>query len=343
MKSQISGRWRLEARLVPGVPNSPGASRHRRGGAYPRPMAPDPAHPSASRRRTAAAVVAIAALLGVTVGAVSLVAARQQGADGGSSAGGDAADRPVVSSLSAVAGSLVGGELQVVSGTGLDEVTEVRVGSTPVTEFTATGTELTFAMPRSERYVAGAVPVEIVVADATAGEVEPLTYTYEARTAVDRQLEYAFRYWKDYNLAEWGTFNPVGGDCMNFVSQTLIQRGWEMTPEWHSYEAGADYTSPWIFVPSFDAYLRDNPQLGAVQLGFDQRDQAKVGDLVVFDWNGNGALDHIQVVSAIEQVDGRTVVKMVGHNLDSDLRDLDDTITIDHPGATGYFWSLPES
>ncbi len=291
------------------------------------------------------------ALLGVTVGALSLASARQQGLsiEGGSSSsnGGPVVpeDDPIVavSALSAVAGSLTGGEEQIISGSGLEAVTEIRIGSSPVTEFVATDTTLTFAMPRSERYVPGAVPVELVAPQSSIETPGALTYTYETRTAVDRQLEYALRYWKDYNLAEWGDFNPVGGDCMNFASQSLIQRGWEMTPEWHNYDAGSDYTSPWIFVPSFDAWLRDNPQLGAVELGFDERDQAKVGDLAVFDWNGNGALDHIQVVSSVEQVDGKTVVKMVGHNLDSDFRDLDTTITVDHPGATGYFWSLPEA
>lgn len=293
-------------------------------------MAGDVAHPGSGRRgRAILTIVVIAALSAVTVGALSFASTRLLNQE------------LSVTGLSAVAGSLAGGEQQVISGAGLGAVTEIHVGSMSVTDFTATDSELTFSMPRSERYVAGVVPVEIVAPDAAADEVEPLTYSYEARTAVDRQLEYAFRYWKDYNLAEWGTFNPVGGDCMNFASQTLIQRGWEMTPEWHNYDAGADHTSPWIYVPSFDSWLRDNPQLGAVELGFDQREQAKVGDLVVFDWNGNGALDHIQVVSAIDQVDGRTVVKMVGHNLDSDLRDLDETITVDHPGATGYFWSLP--
>ena len=33
--------------------------------------------------------------------------------------------------------------------------------------------------------------------------------TYAALTDVDRQLAYAMRYWKDYNLAEYGTMNPI--------------------------------------------------------------------------------------------------------------------------------------
>jgi hypothetical protein len=31
---------------------------------------------------------------------------------------------------------------------------------------------------------------------------------------------------------------------------------------------------------------------------------------------------------------------MVGHNEDSDYRDLDEAITVDHPGGVGHFWSL---
>ncbi len=75
-------------------------------------------------------------------------------------------------------------------------------------------------------------------------------------------------------------------------------------------------------------------------MSFDERSQVKVGDLVVFDWNDNDFLDHIQVVSAVTTVDGVTSIKMVGHNLDTNYRDLDETITVDHPGATGHFWSI---
>jgi hypothetical protein len=187
------------------------------------------------------------------------------------------------------------------------------------------------------------VTIELISEQGPVALDSDLTYTYEARTGVDRQLEYAFRHWEDYNLAEFGTFNPVGGDCVNFVSQTLVARGWEMTNSWHNYDGGARWTGPWIHVPTFDRWLRSNPQYGAVQLTFDQRDQVKVGDLVVFDWNDNNSLDHIQVVSAIDTVDGVIEIKMVGHNRDTDFRDLDDTLTIDHPGGIGYFWSLPAS
>lgn len=307
-----------------------------------------------TRRRWVVAGVALAAIAALTAGTVgiavaleptaSVTAGGQQSAVTGEGRGhGDASIRAQVSMLSSPSGSLVGGEQQVLAGRGLAAVDEIRVGGMTVTEVAATDRSVTFAMPRAERYVAGDVSIAVFSAGEPVVTTSDLTYTYEVRTGVDRQMEYAFRHWQEYNLAEFGTFNPVGGDCVNFVSQTLIARGWQMTDSWHNYNAGAQWTGPWIHVPSFDTWLRNNPQYGAVRLELDQRDQVKVGDLVVFDWNVNNSLDHIQIVSAIDVVDGQIEIKMAGHNKDTDFRDLDVTMTVDHPGGIGYFWSLPAS
>jgi hypothetical protein len=60
----------------------------------------------------------------------------------------------------------------------------------------------------------------------------------------------------------------------------------------------------------------------------------------MFDWNSNDSLDHVQIVSAVQNVNGKISIKMVGHNEDSDYRDLDEAITVDHPGGGGHFWSF---
>jgi hypothetical protein len=303
-----------------------------------------------ARRRWVVAGVSVVVIGALSASAVGIALALEptatatsQQATGEVRGHSDAVIQPRLSALSSVSGSLVGGEPQVIAGRGLETIDEIRVGATIVTDLVASDRSVTFVMPRAERFVAGAVPVQALAGGQIVAADSDLNYTYEVRTGVDRQMEYAFRYWSDYNLAEFGTFNPVGGDCVNFVSQTLLARGWEMTSSWHNYNAGAQWTGPWIHVPSFDTWLRNNPQYGAVQLNFDQRDQVKIGDLVVFDWNVNNSLDHIQVVSAIDEVDGRLEIKMVGHNKDTDFRDLDDTVSVDHPGASGYFWSLPAS
>jgi hypothetical protein len=290
-----------------------------------------------ARRRmmvASAIAVAVALIVGITASVASAAARTER-------ARGEAAVPPEVVAMSLSSGSLVGGESQRLTGSHLSRVSDVRVGGLSVTELQGGNDSLSFLMPRAASYEAGSAPLSIVVDGKSIALPSQFDYTYEVRTGVDRQLEYAFRYWKNYNLAEFGTFNPVGGDCANFVSQTLLARGWPMTDDWHNFNAGAEWTSSWIYTPAFETWLLENPQLGAVRLELDDRDQVKIGDIVVFDWNGNGFLDHIQIVSAIDKVDGEIQIAMVGHNLDSDFRDLDDTITIDHPGAYAYFYSLP--
>lgn len=289
----------------------------------------------------------MAAVGAVVVGTVGIAVALDPTTDSNtavqanvSRAHSDALPSVQLASLGTSAGSLVGGEQQILTGRGLEAVDQILVGGVSVTHFVVAGNTLTFAMPRSEQYEAGPVNVEVVAGSVPVVVTVDLRYTYEVRTGVDRQLEYAFRHWDEYNLALFGDFNPVGGDCANFVSQTLIARGWQMTPSWFN-EGGSSWSSSWIYTPAFESWLLANPQLGAERLEFSQREQVKVGDIVVFDWNANNFLDHIQIVSAVEEVDGEFVIKMVGHNRDTNFRDLDETITIDHPNATGYFYSLP--
>lgn len=238
----------------------------------------------------------------------------------------------------ALGGSLVGGETVAFTGTALDEVVTVTVGGQAV-DATITEGSIEFAAPRSERYTAG--PVDVTFADASGQTLATASYDYRVATPVDQQMEYAFRHWQDYNLADWNTFNPSGGDCMNFVSQTLFARGWQMTDNWFSYDGGTDFSSAWVYVPTFDSWLRSKAPNGVEYMPYEDRDRLKVGDIVVFDFNNNGTPDHIQIVSAVDVIDGETKIKMVGHNRDSDYRDLDETLTVDHPGGVGWFYSVP--
>ena len=249
---------------------------------------------------------------------------------------------PAVESMAVSEGSLVAGEVLTITGIHLTDVTSITFNKIEAADVTVIDPDtVTATVPSVPNYTPTTVSVEVYAGAQPVLAKTALQYTYAAQTAIDQQMTYLFAHWNNYNTAEWGDLNIIGGDCMNFVSQSLLARGWVMNDEWYSYDAGNDWADAWGHVPSFDEYLRAHPETGATTLGFDQRDQVKIGDLVVFDWEGDGSLDHIQVVSAITVVDGVTKIAMVGHNTDSDYRDLDDTITIDHPGATGYFWSIP--
>lgn len=249
-------------------------------------------------------------------------------------------DTASVAAVEPATGSVSGGTITL-TGSNLQNVASVQIGSQPAVVTAASADKVTVAVPAAQSFQAGAVPIAVTDKSGKAVATDGKTYDYQVQTPVDKQLAYAMTYWQNYNSAEWGDLNSVGGDCANFVSQTLIARGWTMNDDWYNKDAAADWSPAWGYVPSMDAYFQKNAAaLGLTEYPLDQRDKIKVGDIVMFDWNDNDSLDHVQIVSAVENVGGQIKIKMVGHNEDTDYRDLDTTITVDHPGAIGHFWSL---
>lgn len=255
----------------------------------------------------------------------------------------DAPLRPV---LASTAGDVLGGVTDTITAAGaaapaLAEVHSVTFGgaSAPITK--RTRSTLVVTVPAAADYQPATVTVSLL--DRAGSVVATLDdgYTYAASSPVGRQLAYALKYWKNYNSAEYGNLNPVGGDCANFVSQTLVARGWSMTDAWHNHGAGADWSPAWGYVPAMDDYFAANAaSLGLQRLDSAQRDQVALGDIGIFDWGNTGARDHVEVVSAIRHVDGKTLIEFASHNLDYSYRDLDQTLTVEHPGATMHFWHL---
>lgn len=163
--------------------------------------------------------------------------------------------------------------------------------------------------------------------------------------AQQRQVSYALRYWKNYNSAVYGNDNPNGGDCANFVSQTLIQRGWTMNSTWYNHGQGA-MSGAWAYVPAMLSYFQANAKaLGIVELGEGDRSSYAVGDVVMFWWkNADGSYstgpDHVQVIDRVTTTGGKVTVEMASHNDDVEYRDLDHEITVEHPGAKFVVWHL---
>lgn len=219
-------------------------------------------------------------------------------------------------------------------------MTEVLIGGQSAAIVSATQHRVVVTVPAAQLFHAGSVPLVIKAKTKTVA-TKVSTYTYQVVTDVDRQMSYAMTYWQNYNTAQWGDFNPLGGDCANFVSQTLLARGWTMNSEWYSYDNGTNWSPAWGYVPAMDAYFQQNAaHLGLTEYPLSDRSSIKIGDLVVFFWKTGDTADHIMVVSGVRHVDGKILISMVGHNDDYDYRDLDTTITVDHPGATGHFWSI---
>ena len=153
------------------------------------------------------------------------------------------------------------------------------------------------------------------------------------------QVSYMLAHWTDYNPDAYGVITD--NDCVNFTSQSLIERGWTMDDQWYAEGTGSDFvtSSPWISSTAFRDYVAQSGR--ATALTDDQRDQVKIGDVAQFDWDNSGDRDHTGVVTRIEGSGDDIQIYYAGHTDDTDFRSVDYAITEKHPGATAYYWSIP--
>ena len=187
--------------------------------------------------------------------------------------------------------------------------------------------------PASADFVSGSIPAVLLAGTAT---VATTKVAYDAVDGVDRQLQYVLKHWKDYNPE----YQPLGStDCVDFMSQSLLERGWKEQGAWTHADAVASSGGAWISSTLFRDFMTAHPELGS-PLTDDERSKVRLGDVVQFDWDGTGDRDHTGVVTRVVTEGGRTRIGFAGHTLDSDYRDVDTAITVDHPGGAAYYWSL---
>ncbi|MGK9146166.1 amidase domain-containing protein [Plantibacter flavus] len=243
-----------------------------------------------------------------------------------------------VTSLSSAAGSVAGGTTLTVSGVDVDNVTRVVFGEQDAQIVSATSTELTVAVPPATSFSPAQVGVSVFADDLRVDDAA-LSYSYDIVSPVDAQMAYVFEHWNDYNLDEFGSLYDT--DCANFASQSLLARGWTMTDDWWAEGTGDafDFSKAWVSSTYFMSYAEDHPEL-ATALDDTQRAQVKVGDIVQFDWDNSGDRDHTGIVSKVEQTDAGIVISYAGHTDDTDYRTVDEAITVIHPGASVYYWSI---
>jgi hypothetical protein len=167
---------------------------------------------------------------------------------------------------------------------------------------------------------------------APAGEVSRST-----SPGVIKQVEYAKAHYKSSNTKEFGDLGGV--DCVNFTSQTLIARGWKMTPMWgQAFRNGKmEYTRAWINSTGFRDFLAKHPEL-ATPVTYENRDTIVVGDIVQFDWDNSGDRDHTGIISGIRE-DGTLLV--ASHSPSAFDWPLDEVILSSLSLNTKtYFWHL---
>lgn len=126
---------------------------------------------------------------------------------------------------------------------------------------------------------------------------------------------YALQHWNDPNPA-YANFDTVGtgGDCANFVSQSLLAGGMPMdyrdsgtTTEWWYRRIGDDpydehdndwWSCSWAIADSLFRYMRANHGQG-LNLSRNPRlaRTLQIGDVIFYDWDDDGVLNHSSIVT----------------------------------------------
>ncbi|MET7683467.1 amidase domain-containing protein [Streptomyces sp. NPDC005423] len=118
-------------------------------------------------------------------------------------------------------------------------------------------------------------------------------YDYKAMAA------YAAKYWNNYN-PDYPNFNGqgAGGDCTNFVSQSLKAGGWKHVPgytdDFHKWFGTADIQSDsFVGVNEFSWFALSSKRVTSL----DNVYQLDVGDVLQMDFNKDGSKDHTMIVT----------------------------------------------
>jgi hypothetical protein len=108
---------------------------------------------------------------------------------------------------------------------------------------------------------------------------------------------YAETYWKNYNPA-YRSFNAVGGDCTNYLSQSLKAGGWTLATdsdeEYGTWNYGpSTQTDTWVGVNEWSWFTqtarRTTPLANVYQMD--------VGDVMQMDFDKDGSKDHSMITS----------------------------------------------
>ncbi|MEU5104530.1 MULTISPECIES: amidase domain-containing protein [unclassified Streptomyces] len=117
------------------------------------------------------------------------------------------------------------------------------------------------------------------------------TYDYTAMAT------YAEKYWKNYNTA-YRRFNSAGGDCTNYISQSLFAGGWKNDTTstedydtwWYSTSGQSD---SWIGVNEWSWFTQTAKRTTALANAY----QMDLGDVLQVDFDKDGAKDHTMITS----------------------------------------------
>lgn len=135
----------------------------------------------------------------------------------------------------------------------------------------------------------------------------------------ERAVQYAEQYWNQYNPA-YRYF--AEDDCTNFVSQVLYAGGLSMemsnSPSrgWW-YRQSGDKKDRWSYSWTVANALYQYLNQGKRAVRYNRADQLTIGDVICYDWEGDGRWNHNTVVTLI---DGRGIPFVSAHSYNAHHR-----------------------
>lgn len=140
----------------------------------------------------------------------------------------------------------------------------------------------------------------------------------------DAALEYAKKYVKERNTAEWDVYDDLGGNCQNFGSQVMYAGGIPMDREggaiWKYYDSAVDYSAgkvgrsaSWTGAPYFRAYAKANKGFGLVATVDANLYSAEAGDILQVGAR-KGEVSHTNVVIGPVIEDDEVVDVLINSN-----------------------------
>ncbi|MBD3107163.1 amidase domain-containing protein [Bacillus sp. AGMB 02131] len=117
-----------------------------------------------------------------------------------------------------------------------------------------------------------------------------------------KAVQYAERYWQEYNPA----YHAFEDDCTNFISQCLHAGG---VPMWGKpnrgngwWYSGKSWSYSWTVAHALKLLLQ-SPKGGPKATKVSSPDQLELGDVICYDFEGDGRTNHTTIVTAKDYFD----------------------------------------
>ncbi|WP_079190861.1 amidase domain-containing protein [Streptomyces acidiscabies] len=117
------------------------------------------------------------------------------------------------------------------------------------------------------------------------------SYNYSA------MAKYAEKYWKNYNSA-YRKFDGKGGDCTNFISQSLRAGGWKNKSGWYRnanywWYNSSNQTYSWTGVDHWATFAKKSGRTSILGNVYNMG----IGDILQMDFNRAGGKDHSMIAT----------------------------------------------